>query len=81
MNPWHTSIEILIHRFIVKQGTELVYQVCKTGQTWCDKGLLLDTIVNMCLLESLRFLLALLCPGYALLHITPRQFGVNLTII
>ena len=81
MNPWRSSIEILNCRFILQQGPEGVDQVCKMGQNRCEKALLLDTAVNLCLPESPRPLLALLCPGYALLHILPRQFRVNFTII
>ena len=81
MNPWHGSAEILNCRFIFQQGPEGVDQVRKTGQNRCEKAILLDPAVNMCLQESPRPLLDLLCPGYALLHIPPRQFRVKLTII
>ena len=81
INPCHASIEILNHRFIVKQGPEQVDQVCKPGQNRCDKAPLLDTAVKLCLLEILCPLLDLLHSVYAHLHILPCQFGVNLTII
>ena len=81
MNPWNGSVEILNCRFIFQHGPEGVDQVCKTGQNRCEKALLLDTAVNLNLPESPRLLLALLFPAYALLHIPPRKFRVNLTII
>ena len=81
MNPWHVSVEILNCRFIFQQVPEGMDQVWKMGLNRCDKALILDPAVNLCLPESPRPLLALLCPGYALLHIPPRQLRVNLTII
>ena len=69
MNPWHVSIDILNCMFIVQQGYEGVDQVCKTGLNRCDKVLLLDPAVNLCIPESPRPLMDLLRPGYALLHI------------
>ena len=81
MNPWYASIEILNHMFIVNQGPEQVDQVCKIVLNPCGKALLLYSTVNLCLPGSLRPCLDLLRPGYALLHIPPRQFGVYLTII
>ena len=81
MNTWHGSVEILNCRFIFQQGHEGVDQVCKTGRNRCEKAILLDPAVNLCLPESPRPLLALLRPGYAILHIPPRQFRVNFTII
>ena len=81
MNTWHASIEILNFRFIVNQGPEWVDQLCKTGQNQCEKTLLLDPELKMCPRERLPPLLNILCPGYAILNIPPRQFGVKLTII
>ena len=81
MNTWHGSVDILNYRFILQQGPEVVDQVCKTGQNMCEKTILFDTAVNLCLPEILPPLLTILCPCYALLHIPPRQFCVNLTII
>ena len=81
MDPWNASIDILNRRFIVKQGPKRVDQVCKTGQNWCEKALLLDPTVKLCLPESSLPLLDIICPGYVLLYIPPGQFGVNLTII
>ena len=80
-NTWHVSIEIPNHRFIVNQGPERVDKVCKTVLNRCEKALLIDAAVKLCLMEILFPFLYLLRPGYALLHILPCQFGVNLTII
>ena len=52
MNPWHVSIEILNSRFIFQQVPEGVDQVCKRVKNRCEKALLLDPAVNLCLLES-----------------------------
>ena len=81
MNPWHSSIEIFNHRFIVKQGPESVDQVYKMCRNRCEKALLIDPAEKLCLPESPCPPMALLCPGSALLNIPPRQFGVNLNII
>ena len=56
-------------------------QLGKTVRHRCEKALLLDPTVKLCLPEIPRPLLDILRPGYALLHIPPRQFGINLTII
>ena len=81
MNTCHGSIEILNCRFSVQQGSEGVDQVYKTGQNRCDEELLLDHAVNLCIPDRPRPLLDLLCPGYALLNITPHQFCVNIATI
>ena len=81
MNPWYDFIEILNHRFIFKQGPELVDQVCKTGQNRFENALLLDPAVKLLFPEILRPLLDLIFPGYALMNIPPCQFSVNLAII
>ena len=52
MNPWHDSIEILNHSFIVKKVPEWVDQIWKLGQNRCEKALLLDPVVKLCLPES-----------------------------
>ena len=56
-------------------------KVCKPVLNRFEKALLLDVVVKLCLPEGSFTLLDILRPGYALLHIMPRQFGVNLTII
>ena len=81
MNTWHGSIEILNCRFTVHKGHEGVDQIFKTGRNRCEKALLLDPEVNLCIPESPPPLMALLRPGYALLNISPHQFCVNLSII
>ena len=81
INTWHVSIEIPNHRFIVNQGPKRVDKVCKPVLNRFEKALLLDVVVKLCLPEGSFTLLDILRPGYALLHIMPRQFGVNLTII
>ena len=74
-------MEILNRRFIVKQVPEQMDQVCKAGLNRCNMGFILDPSVKLFLLESLRPILSLLRPGYAILHFPPRQFVVNLIII
>ena len=81
MNTWHDSIDVLNHRCIVEKGSVQVDQICKLGRKQCEKAPLLNPAVKLCLPEISFPLLDLLCPGYALLHISPCQFGVNLTII
>ena len=63
------------------QVPERVDQLYKTGQNRCEKVLILETTVKLCLLEIFLPLLDVISEGCAILHILPRQFGANLTII
>ena len=55
--------------------------VWKPGQNRCDKVLIPDPAVKLCLPERSLPLLAIISLFHALLHIPPYQLGVNLTIV
>ena len=57
MFPYRYSISCLL------SGRDLKNWIRYARQNQCNKTLLLDTAVKLCLLESSRPLLALLCPG------------------